>query len=315
MLRLIFLTTLIAISVTLNAQSKIRLIGFEVGYEYSRYDKVLGGSDEYNESNLSGVTPASYIFYNNVGSPYTQIQNSNQAVLGNFTYGYQKNYARQNNLIGLFQIKNKEGKYNPKHIFKVGIGYQKRQLLRGQFQSYLGNTIVDTTGMVIYSGDTLPVINYTNTVGTSYSEVKTKQVKINIGYQYSFFSMDKANVKIGMGVDIGYTYHAFFVGMNSVFNITNSYAGGLYAGAFYNTSNRTGFSRSFSGSFSVRPYADLTVNWRLSKTNKSLDNINLFATARIGYDCIKLKQSKTYGDLFVSTTFGISYIFDKYYKS
>jgi hypothetical protein len=165
------------------------------------------------------------------------------------------------------------------------------------------------------SGDTLNIINYTHSIGTSYTHVETKQIKLILAYQYCFFPTEKATIKVGGGIDFGYIYKGFFRGDNSVYSITRSTAAGMYAGEFYNTSDNQGFSKSFSGGFSVRPYADITVSWRLSKKNKVLDNISLFTTARMGYDCIKLRNSSMYNNLFTSTTFGISYIFDKYYKS
>lgn len=316
MLRLYFLTALTTLALTVNAQSKIRLIGVDLGYENVRYDKIFGLKDDFKKSQLQAITPDSFEFYNDIGSPNSFIFFVNRAGKIVPHYSEQKSVAQQFNINCLLQIKNKKGQYNPHHVFSAGLSSQNRNLLSGDFRARSGNTTIDTSGYVVYFQDTTQIANYSTSYNVSQTRVKSKQLQLNIGYQYKFFPSDKFNVSLGPRISAGYVYKGFFSGKNfsytSIESITFS---GIQAGVFYNTYNQKNYRKTYSGGFNAVLSAEVALGWRLSKTLPVLKNINVTATGRFGWDTIKMKNSSFYGNLYYYTTFGISYIFDKYYKS
>lgn len=316
MLRLFFLTLLISVSIEVTAQSKIRLIGFEAGYERVRFDNILGFNDDFQKGQLEGVVPDNFVFYNTVASPNAFKFNNARAGKIIPQYAFQKSQAKDLSIKVLFQIKNKAGLYSKNHLFNLGLSYQNRTLLGGDFTANDGVNIVDSTGSVFYYNDSVDVVSYTQAYNVSQTNAISNQIKINVGYKYRFFPEEKINITIGGGVDFGYIYEGSFRGKNFAYTTTQYIAeGGILAGEYYSIYDEEKFISRYSGGFSWRTYADVTLSLRLSKTHKLFNNINLFATARAGYDGIKLSKSAYYGNLFVSTSFGISYIFDKYYNT
>jgi hypothetical protein len=310
MLRLFFLTLLISLSLETNAQSKIRLIGFDFGGEYSLPNK----NKEFGKENIKGIVPEGYEFCSDKASPSALVFGQLAAATRAWRYQSYKKYYRQVNINALFQIKTKDGNYNPNHFLNIGIGQQFRQFLSGSFVNRVGNTTVDTSGSAVYFGDTLDVINYTDNYQSSTAFINARVLTINLGYQHRFYPFDKISLSIGGGLDLGVIYKGFFLGRNNTYTQTESYASGISAGTFFNAYDSKRFSSKINGIL-VRPYADLTANWQVNKKVKKGRGINFFVSARVGYDGAKLRKSTFYGDTFTSIRFGISYIFDKYYNA
>jgi hypothetical protein len=318
MLRLLFLTSLIAISITLNAQSKIRLIGFEASVENEWYRQ-----NNFSPSQIDAAAPPDFTYCNDIGRPY-HLKIGPVNSLGNQIafpgIVHDKGTGKKISLNAQFQLRNKSGKYNPHHIFSIGISRQKRTLLNGQFMYSERTGIIDTLyNAFAYNGDTSNVLSDTTKTWLSQTQIDVSQILFNINYQYKIYPLERACISFGAGIEAGFGYKGGFRGNNISFTRIDYFPdimGTIYAGQYYSEINvKTHYNR-FAGSISVKPYINASISWRLSKKTAILKNINAFVQGRLGWDSTKLKSTAAaYNNLFVSTTFGISYIFDKYYKS
>ncbi|UPT67578.1 MAG: hypothetical protein M0D57_02575 [Sphingobacteriales bacterium JAD_PAG50586_3] len=318
MLRLIFLTTLLAAANLLSAQSKIRLIGFDASLENEWYRQ-----NDFTPAQIDNAAPTDFVYHDNVGRPYHLMIGKDVAPGNQIVFPYMRKDKGEGKKISLtahFQLKNKEGKYNSHHIFSIGLSNQKRTLLNGQFMRTERTGIKDTLyNAFVYNSDTSDVISDTTRIWLSQTQIDVSQILFNINYQYKIYPLERASISFGAGIEAGVGYKGHFLGKNKSFDRIDYFPdlmGTIYAGQYYSEINAKTSRNQFAGSISVRPYINAAISWRLSKKAPVLKNINAFVQGRLGWDSTKLKTTAAaYNNLFVSTTFGISYIFDKYYKA
>jgi hypothetical protein len=200
-------------------------------------------------------------------------------------------------------------------LLKAGLSYEERKLFCGQFKVPI--LLADTMGTAEILGTPTDVYITQMHDEISQTNVNAKFAKLAVSYQYKLYPVEPLSILLGAGADAGMLVSGQFAGNIIDAEYTNyyDYENSIELGRNYTKFNKQYYSKRFGGGSTISAFAQATLNWHLSNKQNFLKHFNLSVTGRYGYNWVKLPQSQNYSSRYLSGSFGISYIFDKYYKS